>query len=421
MARIFKVKNTWRLDYIDHNGKRVRRVASTDKDVAQSMLGEALRDVERLKAGLIQADPRDAKRPITDHVREYLRELETCGRNRKYRYNICKRLEKAIADRSWEVVADCTPQSIRDHLGELIADGRTAKTVNQHRADLSAFFRWCVQRGRLAANPCDAVEKIADKREKTRRALSVDEIRVLLESAPSHRALVYLFLVYTGLRRTEAKRLTWSHLHLDGVNPHIELPASITKSGRAERVPLVPQLAEALRAECERTGGNGRVFYAIPEMATFRRDLKRAKIAETDERGRKVVLHSLRHSLATMLASSGVPVAIAQRIMRHRDVRLTAETYTDEGLLPLAASMRGLPDLVNGQGVPHGTDGDRASAETGVPGFVPFDPRKGAQSGMKLSDYQHPDSSQVPRKTGTCATGHTHGKMPCVGLEPTTR
>jgi hypothetical protein len=36
-------------------------------------------------------------------------------------------------------------------------------------------------------------------------------------------------------------------------------------------------------------------------------------------------------------------MAVAQRIMRHRDIKLTAEVYTDEGLLPLSAAMHALP------------------------------------------------------------------------------
>lgn len=80
-------------------------------------------------------------------------------------------------------------------------------------------------------------------------------------------------------------------------------------------------------------------------MEAFREDLAAAGIADRDERGRKVVLHSLRHTLATLLASSRVPLAVAQRIMRHRDIKLTLQAYTDEGLLPTAAAMSALPSL----------------------------------------------------------------------------
>jgi hypothetical protein len=41
-----------------------------------------------------------------------------------------------------------------------------------------------------------------------------------------------------------------------------------------------------------------------------------------------------RTDRGTMLVMSRVPMAVAQRIMRHRDIKLTAEVYTDEGLLP---------------------------------------------------------------------------------------
>jgi integrase len=155
-----------------------------------------------------------------------------------------------------------------------------------------------------------------------------------------------LFLVFTGLRRSEAGDLRWAHVHLDAQSPYVELPASLTKSGKAESVPLVPEVVGALRAHRRKAKDRDAVFAAIPSMEEFRADLARAKIEEVDARGRRVVLHSLRHSLATMLAVSSVPMAVAQKIMRHRDIRLTAEVYTDEGLLPLSSAMAALPSLI---------------------------------------------------------------------------
>lgn len=87
------------------------------------------------------------------------------------------------------------------------------------------------------------------------------------------------------------------------------------------------------------------VFDKIPSMPEFREDLAAAGIEEEDARGRRVVLHSLRHTLCTMLATSNVPMAFAQRLMRHRDIKLTAEAYMDEGLLPLSAALAALPSL----------------------------------------------------------------------------
>lgn len=144
--------------------------------------------------------------------------------------------------------------------------------------------------------------------------------------------MCYHFLILTGLRRAEAEAL-------------LELPPTITKSGKAEGVPLVPALADALRTYRGDAGSGDLVFPRVPSMEQFRRDLAAAGIEEADARGRKVVLHSLRHSLATMLVVHGVPMAFAQRILRHRDIRLTAEVYQDEAMLPLAGALATLPAL----------------------------------------------------------------------------
>jgi hypothetical protein len=46
-----------------------------------------------------------------------------------------------------------------------------------------------------------------------------------------------------------------------------------------------------------------------------------------------------------MLAAAKVPPAVAMQVMRHRDIRLTLQAYTDEELLALAAAMGCLPAI----------------------------------------------------------------------------
>lgn len=49
--------------------------------------------------------------------------------------------------------------------------------------------------------------------------------------------------------------------------------------------------------------------------------------------------------------------------MRHRDIRLTAEVYCDEGLLPLTAAIASLPSMgvATGSGALEGTSTAQAS------------------------------------------------------------
>ncbi|CAG1010440.1 hypothetical protein PHYC_03851 [Phycisphaerales bacterium] len=345
MGAIFQRDGKWGIDYRDHRGRRVRKVVAVSKEMALITLGQELESVEKLKAGVLTADPREGKRPFSEHVDAYVADLQRRGRDDMYIYIARKHLEAAAEHQDWGCLADCSVRSASNYLRALAGRKLSGKTVNAHRSDLFAFFGWCVRSGSMEANPCEHVPKSADRREKTRRALSLVECRTLLRSASPGRRLTYLFLAYTGLRRSEASNVLWAHVHLDVANPYVELPAANTKSGRAESVPLVAELAEALAANRRNAEDRHRVFDSIPSMEEFREDLAAAGIAEQDERGRKVVLHSLRHSLATMLAASRVPPAVAQAIMRHRDIRLTLQAYTDEGLLPTAAAMSALPSL----------------------------------------------------------------------------
>ena len=63
-------------------------------------------------------------------------------------------------------------------------------------------------------------------------------------------------------------------------------------------------------------------------MRLFNRILHRARIARTDEDGRKLDIHALRHTFGSRLARNGVGLVHVQRLMGHSDPKLTAQVYT---------------------------------------------------------------------------------------------
>ncbi|HEY2841812.1 MAG TPA: tyrosine-type recombinase/integrase [Pirellulales bacterium] len=71
----------------------------------------------------------------------------------------------------------------------------------------------------------------------------------------------------------------------------------------------------------------------------------KGKIDKRDERGRTVDVHALRHTFGTLLSKGGVSPRTAQAAMRHSDVNLTMNTYTDPKLLDVAGAMESLPLL----------------------------------------------------------------------------
>ncbi len=141
------------------------------------------------------------------------------------------------------------------------------------------------------------------------------------------------------------KQLMWSDVHLDAPKPFIDVRASTTKNKKSALIPLVPALADALRSlRAARGEASSRVFRnGVPTAETLRDDLKACRIAVCDDLGRIVDFHALRHTFGTMLALAGIPPRVAMELMRHSDMRLTQNTYTDATLLPLFNEVEKLP------------------------------------------------------------------------------
>jgi hypothetical protein len=61
--------------------------------------------------------------------------------------------------------------------------------------------------------------------------------------------------------------------------------------------------------------------------------------------GEAVDVHALRHTFGTLLSKGGVAPRTAQSAMRHSDMRLTMNVYTDPRLLDIAGAVDALPML----------------------------------------------------------------------------
>ena len=363
----------------------------TDRRVAEAELRRRLLLAQRRAAGLVDAQAENAARPLWLLLLAYARHLRAQRRTWKYRRRTVRLIVADCRRVGMRRVADLTPANIAKVLGILSALGRSAKTINEHRAGFGGFCRWCVETaGVLTTNPVERVQGMertdADVRRK-RRALTPDEARRLLAAAPTHRALQYAVMIYCGLRAGELAKLQWRDVVLDGPEPCIELRPEATKARRADTVPLRADLASWLRAHRPaHAGPTDRVFPRVAKLGTFKRDCLRAGIdTGPDERGCVVDRHSLRKTLSSWLAAGNVHPRVAQAVLRHRDVRLTLGTYCDPVLLNTRRAVESLPDLTGpdaGESRATGTDDVRGGGVAmGVVNGVAMPPRdKGCQT-----------------------------------------
>jgi len=148
-------------------------------------------------------------------------------------------------------------------------------------------------------------------------------------------------MMLTGLRRGEVASLTVNAICLDENNPFVQVEGKHAKSGRAATLPLRKNLADDLRKHVARLAedaGQGLpdtpLFNAGQSfLRTFNLDLAAAGIAKRDAQGRTVDVHGMRHTFATLLARKGVTSSVAQKLMRHSDIRLTMNKRTPAMLL----------------------------------------------------------------------------------------
>jgi hypothetical protein len=151
---------------------------------------------------------------------------------------------------SWKTLADVRTPAISAFLAQLHAEGRTPRTQNHYLAHLRQMLGWCVKPQHwLMANPAQEVDSVkvgAAGRRRKRRAYTPEEWQRLLAAAPEHRRAVYQVAAYSGLRRSELKRLQKQDCDPRGPKPRWKIRAEVTKNGVEAKLPMLPDCAAVL-------------------------------------------------------------------------------------------------------------------------------------------------------------------------------
>jgi integrase len=323
---------------------------TSDKRVAQQRLEEIVRQKQQESAGILApANIREAsKTSLEKHLQDYIADLQKMGRDEEYVYIVDKQISRLFSECHWSHLKDVTVDSF---IAWRSRQSKAPKTLNEYLASISAFMRWLKKVRRTDLNPLENVSKVQKNGTETRvrRAFSSEEIARLLQVA-GPRKVIYLAAVFTGLRRAELAQLEWEDVHLDVAKPFLNVRASTTKNHKKAIISLHPDLVRELKVIRPTSPKTGERVFAgrFPSrMVKFKADLKAAGIEYINEKGHRADFHSLRHTLATNLALAGTLPRVAMEVMRHSDMRLTANVYTDLGLLPTSEAVLKLPSFTN--------------------------------------------------------------------------
>jgi integrase len=188
---------------------------------------------------------------------------------------------------------------------------RGASEANRTRASLSAMFVWAMREGLANINPVINTNR---REEKTRdRVLSDAELRTIWNALGTNDyAAIVKLLMLTGQRANEIAGLRWSEIDLDrGV---ITLPAARTKNGYAHEIPIARTMRMILE---DRPRTKGLLFGRL-EGSPFN-GWNNSKLALDKRTGpmKRWVIHDLRRTAATGMATIGVGPHIIEAVLNH--------------------------------------------------------------------------------------------------------
>lgn len=203
------------------------------------------------------------------------------------------------------------------------------------RMCLSAIYEAAIDNGVYCRNPVRH-EKLVSKTNKNEKQVYTDaQIRAVKDLA-RHECPQVFFLLETGLRRGELCGLMWQDVDLDSGTLHIRRAVRVThgvvsiaepKHGSQRVLPISPDLSELLHSLTRDT------MYVFPNAAGKPRDpnglaltIKRF-MAGLPEDIPRLTAHELRHTYGTMLRRHGVDIHTIQKLLGHKDIEITANTY----------------------------------------------------------------------------------------------
>jgi integrase len=277
-------------------------------------------------------DGRPAPGTFADLAERYL--LDARRRRRERSVHEAERKLKVEVLPSWgrRVVAEIR----RADVLRLVEEARERGGVCSNRtlALVRAVFQYAVDREELDANPALRIPRRFLYAEKPReRVLSEEELRTLwpfFDRLQPTVAAAWRLVLLTAQRPGEVLSMRWRDLERDSRGWWWNLPADLTKTNRAHRVPLSPQTQEVIEALRPLTGSTEWVLASRAEGKRLTW-LSHSSVRLREWSGLEhFTPHDLRRTAATWLGRSGVRPDSIDQLLNHAAGRIS-RTYNRAG------------------------------------------------------------------------------------------
>ena len=242
-------------------------------------------------------------------------------------------------------IEDITVTDVSDELMKLKSKGYYAGPVKTCKTIFSQILDYAISLEEITYNPAHLAKLPKGLKKGKRTAPTEEEMAIITENINQPFGFFPFFLLFTGLRKSEALALTRSDVDLvhrcvnvtkslvynDGCNPTVKAPKTecgvrVVPIVDALYVPLVKYLATVsgdilFPAPINRRGKGGGYMTHNAYKVLWRNYCEAS--------GLSLTAHQLRHGAATVMYEAGVDPYTSQRILGHANIMTTMGIYTE--------------------------------------------------------------------------------------------
>lgn len=352
-------RTAWVADYFDQTGKRHIKTFATRK-AADDWLVKARDEVAR---GV--HTPENTSITVAEAADLWVQrcELERLERStlRQYRTHVDRHIVPRIGSEKLARLTTPRVESFKDQLVGSLSRALAGKVLTSLKSVISEAQR----RGLVAHNVAAAVRIRTSTRENGRLVVGRDiptkaEVQALIGAATGRWRSFFVTAIFTGLRASELRGLTWDDVDFDRKVIHVRQRANLwgeigaPKSAAGDReIPLSPMVLSALR-EWRLACPNGSLGLVFPngkgKVESHANILNRgwyplqiaAAVVEPviDDAGEPVLdddgkpltgpkygLHSTRHFFASWIIERGFSPKRCQAMLGHSSIQMTFDVY----------------------------------------------------------------------------------------------
>jgi integrase len=337
--------NPWWV-FINQQGKRKSKMIG-DKQSAERVAAEIR---TKLKLGEFKIDD-DKRLPMfreyaNKWLEGYIGVLRRESTRERYQGILDKHIYPVFSEKRLDQI---TKGDIRDLLASQIGEGYSRSTVGLSRDVISGIFNYALDEELLTSNPSTGITKRMDFSRKKNKPeiepLSREELALYLDTCRGNYPEFYPFflcLARTGIRLGEAIAMQFENIDFN--SKYIWIKRSYRrgrftapKNGKTRKVDMSNQLIDVLKnlmtarkkeALRRGKGETSELVFAKDEKVMEQNYVRKIHNRILRKAGlRKIRIHDIRHSYASLLLTQGESPVYVKEQLGHHSIQMTVDIY----------------------------------------------------------------------------------------------